>query len=364
MENALLKSSHATALPATAGGAPDWIQILPAGSFTGRDGRGPHRCDPERVIARTRTYTGPVDIPVDYDHQLEHAAKNGRSAPASGWITALEARKDGVWGKVEWTEKGRASVESREYRYVSPVYFHTREGTVQAVESVALTNMPNLTGLKALASREPGPYPFTGEETMPFLKTMASVLGVTDAEPAEAAVETAARALVLETQGLRAAMSALAQTVGAADGAPANVIKAAQSVASRAEHPDLAKYVPVDTFHAVNTELAAMKAAQSAVLVEDAMKSGKVTPAMESWAKTLASRDPEAFKTFLETAPDLRPGGGKDVSAAKSTPPEDGKGALSASAKAICSVMGISEEEYRKTAPPVRARVDDNGDAE
>ncbi len=158
MNSHVLKSSHAVALPAPASGtAPDWIQVFPSGAFSGRDGRGPYTCDPAAVVARTREHNGPVDIPVDYDHQLEHTAMNGRPAIAAGWITELEARADGVWGRVEWTDKGKAHVAAREYRYVSPVYYYQQDtGDIQAIESVALTNVPNLTGLKALAAREPG----------------------------------------------------------------------------------------------------------------------------------------------------------------------------------------------------------------
>ena len=141
------------------------------------------------MVARTREHNGPVDIPVDYDHQLEHTAMNGRPAIAAGWITELEARADGVWGRVEWTDKGKAHVAAREYRYVSPVYYYEQgTGEILAIESVALTNVPNLTGIKALASKDSGLNLPTGDITMSFLKTMASVLGVTDAEPTEPVV--------------------------------------------------------------------------------------------------------------------------------------------------------------------------------
>ena len=184
MNSPLLKSIFSVTLPASqAGDAPGWMQLFPSGTFSGRDGRGPYTCDPVSVVAQTRAHNGPLDIPVDYDHQLEFSAVNGQPAPAAGWITALEARDDGVWGHVEWTEKGRAHVAAREYRYVSPVYYHDPSGVIQSIESVALTNVPNLTGLKALASREPsGQQSFTGESPMSFLKTIASVLGVTDAD--------------------------------------------------------------------------------------------------------------------------------------------------------------------------------------
>ena len=87
--NNVFKSSHATALPTTQGGSvPDWMQHFPTGTFSGRDGRGPYVCEPEAVIARTRQHNGSLDIPVDYDHQIEFSAANGQPAPAAGWIPA------------------------------------------------------------------------------------------------------------------------------------------------------------------------------------------------------------------------------------------------------------------------------------
>ncbi len=356
----LLKTFHSTALPAGGGAAPEWIQVFPAGTFSGRDGRGPYVCEPEAVIARTRQHNGSLDIPVDYDHQIEFSAANGQPAPAAGWITELEARADGVWGRVEWTEKGRAHVAAREYRYVSPVYYYDEpSGVIQSIESVALTNVPNLT-MKALASRGAA-HLFTGESSMSFLKTLAFVLGVTGAEPTEAAVEAAARSLVQDAHGMKAAMSLMAQTVRADDGTPAGLVKAVQSVAARAERPDVSRYVPVETFNAVNAELGQMKAAQSVALVEQGKADGKISPAMEPWAKESAARDPEAFKSFLAAAPDLRPGAGKAAQSVKATPPGEG-GGLDGPAKALCRAMGVSEEAYKKAMQSMKGGDDDGSD--
>ena len=362
MNSHVLKSSHATALPApTSGTVPDWVQVFPSGTFSGRDGRGPYTCDPDAVVARTREHNGAVDIPVDYDHQLEHATQNGQPAIAAGWITDLAARDDGVWGRVEWTEKGKAHVAGKEYRYVSPVYYYQRDtGEILAIESVALTNVPNLTGLKALASREAGLNTPTGAILMPFLKTLASVLGVTDAEPTEAAVEAAARRAVSEAGTLKAAMSVMAEAAKADDRTPDGIAKAVQSVAARAEHPDVNRFVPVETFTAVNTELARMKAAQSVALVEQGKADGKISPGLEGWAKGAAASDPDAFRKFLAAAPDLRPG--KTAQAATATPPSGAKSGLDDTAKALCRAMGIPEEDYQKAAQAVKGGDNDGSD--
>ena len=362
MNSHVLKSSHAVALPApSSGNAPDWIQVFPSGAFSGRDGRGPYTCDPAAVVARTREHNGPIDIPVDYDHQLEHATQNGQPAIAAGWITELAARQDGVWGRVDWTDKGKAHVAAREYRYVSPVYYYERgTGEILAIESVALTNVPNLTGLKALASRESGPNPSTGDTTMSFLKTMASVLGVTAAEPTEAAVEAAARRVMSDVGTMKTAMSVMAEAAKSDDKTPGGVAKAVQAVAARAEHPDVSKYVPVETFNVVNAELSQMKAAQSLALVEQGKKEGKISPALEGWAKEAAASDPEAFKKFLAVAPDLRPG--KAAQTTSATPPDDAKKAkFDDTAKALCRALGVSEDDYEKATQAVKGG-DDGAD--
>lgn len=66
----------------------------------------------------------------------------------------------------------------------------------------------------------------------------------------------------------------------------------------------------------VSQELAALKAGQAKAsaerLVKAAQDAGKLTPAMTAWGTSYATENPEGFKAWMETAPDLRPGGGKD----------------------------------------------------
>lgn len=346
---------------ATSGGisAPDEIQLLPAGEFSGRDGRGPWRCDPAAVVSRTREGLGGLDIPVDYDHQIEFSQANGRPAPAAGWITGLEARPDGVWGRVEWTDGGRERIEAREYRYISPVYYYSETGDVIAVESAALTNIPNLSGLKALSAKEPGQNLSHGEDSMSFLKTMASALGMSEAEPTEALVESAARAMTGELADLKAAMSAVNRAAGGGEEGSAGLLKAVQSLAAKAEHPDPARFVPIGVFNETHAELGRLKAAQSAALVERGKTEGRISPAMEEWAKAYASADPAGFEKFLGTAPDLRPG----KAAASATPPgkpDAGKGGVPDTAKALCRAIGVSEESYLKTRAAKTTEKDDD----
>ena len=113
-----------------AASAPEWIELLPAGVFYGRDGRGPFRLDdPGAVIASTTAMQMAAGIPIDYDHATDFGAPAGRPAPAAGWIRELEVRGGAVWGRVEWTARAASSIVAREYRYVSPVFqFDPKDG--------------------------------------------------------------------------------------------------------------------------------------------------------------------------------------------------------------------------------------------
>lgn len=55
----LLTSTHAMVI---AGSAPDWVQLLPLGKFSGRDGRGPYRiadlAAAQKIVAATLERAG------------------------------------------------------------------------------------------------------------------------------------------------------------------------------------------------------------------------------------------------------------------------------------------------------------------
>jgi phage I-like protein len=102
---------------------PQWVMLIPAGEFSGRDGRGPFRLDnAARVVAATAALGLTAGVPIDYDHATDFAAPKGRPAPAAGWIRELEERDGALWGRVEWTPHGVKAITSREYRYISPVF--------------------------------------------------------------------------------------------------------------------------------------------------------------------------------------------------------------------------------------------------
>ena len=137
---------------------PEWVHLLPAaqGQIRTHDGRGPYRVvDPAAIIAASLT-SDPRDgagLIIDENHASDIAAPQGQPSPARGRITGMEARPDGIWGRVDWNPSGRALMEDRAYRGISPVItYDPKTGTVQSILRAGLVNYPNLRGLTALNS--------------------------------------------------------------------------------------------------------------------------------------------------------------------------------------------------------------------
>lgn len=128
-----------------AGTAPEWIELIPAGfDVQGRDGRAWINPDPQGVVTATAADAHP--LPLDWEHATENRAPQGLDAPAAGWIEETAVRDGGaIWGRVDWTLRGRTMVEAREYRFISPVFAYDKvTGVIRRLVSAALTNTPNL----------------------------------------------------------------------------------------------------------------------------------------------------------------------------------------------------------------------------
>lgn len=151
--------------------APEWIQILPAtqGVLETYDGRGPYRVDDiDALIATSFARSRRGRIPIDQDHAIAKAAPQGNPAPARGWITEMQARDDGLYGKVTWTKAGAEMVADGAYESVSPVLMHTTDKRVVFIREVSLVNRQNLRGMAALQS----------EENSAMLKKLIEMLGL------------------------------------------------------------------------------------------------------------------------------------------------------------------------------------------
>lgn len=133
------------------GEVPEWVHLLPTakGAAQTRDMRGPyHVTDAAAIIAAS--FADQSKLQIDENHAEDLLANKGGSSPAHGWIIALEARADGIWGKVSWNPSGHAMLTNKSYRAMSPVILHDPEKNIISIERASLVNRPNFRGLATL----------------------------------------------------------------------------------------------------------------------------------------------------------------------------------------------------------------------
>lgn len=291
---------------------PEWLPMIPAGAFTGRDGRSWVNADPSAVVNASFRYP---KLPFDAEHSTELLGPKGEEAPAYAWVDALRVNENGsIDGHIEWTPDGEALVRGKKYRYYSPAFFNTADAQVTRLSSVGLTNKPNLF-LPALNS----------ESTMTVPLQIATALGLA----AAASVDDAVAAI--------------------------QTIKSSEKVAlNRAEHPDLTKFIPVETHQlALNRaetaegRLKALDEQAAKDLVEGAITGGKVAPANREMYLALCRSEEgrKQFSDYMKTAPVL-------VNSDPTRPKEvETQGELTPTELAMCRSMGLTQEEYLAAKP-------------
>jgi phage I-like protein len=324
---------------------PQWVMLIPGGEFSGRDGRGPFRlADPAHVIAATEALGLTAGIPIDYDHATDFAAPKGRPAPAAGWIRELAERDGALWGRVEWTPHGAKAISSREYRYISPVFQYSPDGTVTRLLRAGLTNNPNLylTAISARAAAVAAPRTEGSKVMDTLLQQLCEMLGLDDDSSPEEAL-AAVRAL---SEGARDRNGEpAAQDDAEGDDCADGGTDAMQAGA------DPARYVAVAQFQRVLGELNQLRAERAgeraARAVDDAIKAGKLIPAQRQWAIAYCQADFEGFAAFAARQPAAFGAGFDSASVALAVPPAAGApAALTATETAICAQLGLSAEDY------------------
>ena len=298
--------------------APTQILLVPAGEVRARphDGRAPWvNRDAGAVVEATRALKAPIAI--DYEHQSQRSARNGKPAPAAGWINRTFVRDGAVWGEVEWTEKARAHIEAREYRFISPVFRHTPDTReVTRIEGAALVNDPALY-MSAIAAAGHGADdnthdtgdddkedPMTGGKTT-LEQALASALGL----KADAGEEAIVKAVTAAAKG-STALGPIAKALGLDETAEVGAIEAAaaeKTASAGANTPDPKDWVPRPEFDRVAKRLDAVETARAEeaaqTAVDAACAAGKVAPAQGDWALAYARKDPDGFAAYVEAAP-------------------------------------------------------------
>ncbi|QBF31501.1 phage protease [Thalassococcus sp. S3] len=322
-------------------GAPDWVHLLPSGAggrIDTNDRRGPYMLADQAALI-TRSLPEGEKLPIDENHATDKGAKTGAPAPAVGWIVALQSRADGIWGKVEWTKRGRELVQDRAYRAISPVITHDEEKTLHRLLRASLVNTPNLRGLVALHAEEP---------EMSFTQKLAKTLGLKDDATEEAILSAVGK--IGGNVATQSQLDEIGTVLGVeAGGDTAALVTAAQSMAATADGD-------ADTIKALQSSIKDMgatlktlteggkrKAAES--FIDDAMKEGRagLNQTVRDKYIALHMENPERTEDLIGAMPVL--GGALITTGA----PKDGKTvALNAEQLQVAAMLGQSPEDYAK----------------
>lgn len=318
---------------------PEWVHLVPAGEFRGIDGRGPYRlADAQAVVSTSLNATG-GRLPIDENHAIDLRAPKGEPSPARGWVVALEARADGVWGKVEWTETGRSLVGKKEYRGISPALAIDDKGGVDvlAVLRASLTNTPNLRQLTTLHS----------ESTMDFAAQMRQTLGLgADVPEADVLAAVAAQKTAIDTHA--AQVASIRKAAGVADTLAVDALvvelQARQTGSAKTEGELRTMVVSLQTqLDTLKGDTAREKATR---YVDDAIKAGKPIVALREHYIARHMTDAAAVEKEIGAFVSLHsgrvvtpPAGGKEGGAAGLTPDQI----------QLCSQLGITPEDFAKS---------------
>ena len=305
------------------GTIPEWVPLIPVGDVIGRDGRK-WQNNAEQVIAHTVATNR--EQPLDYEHSTELKAPKGEEAPAAGWFKEYRINNGHIEARLELNPRGLASVQNREYRYLSPVFQYDATGNIYDIRSAGLTNTPNL--LLPALNRELNQNhqeqsAMTYEELMALLRTALNMEATADHNSVIATIKQ-------KETDLQTARNAEAQ-------------------------PDLSKFVPVETHEvvlqrAMNAEqkltdnLQTALNAQIDAAIEDAVAQGKIAPANKDFYRTACNSEGglDKFREFAKSAP---------VVAAPSEldgkKPGEHKTALNAEEQKIADAFGNTAEDLK-----------------
>jgi phage I-like protein len=318
--------------------APEWVHLLPAtsGAIQTGDKRGPyHVTDADQVIALS--FSESDRLPIDENHATDLAAPKGHPSPARGWIVEMQAREDGIWGKVEWSEEGAALVSTRAYRALSPVITHDKAKKVGRILRASLVNVPNLRGLVALNHQEQ-------ETEMDFLQRMAELLGL-NAGASEEDVVTALQSRLTDKDAqtaLQSQMGEVAVALGLTSEADHEaILNAAQASGGEAIVALQAELTDVTTqLNTLQQEGARTKAE---TFVDSAIADLRVgvKPLRDKYI-AMHMKDAAGTEELINAFPKL------DGTLTTLEPPaaQDGEVSLNAQQRQVAVLLGIPEKDY------------------
>jgi hypothetical protein len=118
---------------------PEWIRLFPLGwVLINNTLIFSDKASLRSLVVDFRTRG--VDLVIDYEPQ-----GSGRDChPAAGWIKELQARDDGLYARVDWTQQAQDYLGKKKYRYFSPIVrFDPETRKPYALMRVDLTEVPD-----------------------------------------------------------------------------------------------------------------------------------------------------------------------------------------------------------------------------
>lgn len=201
--------------------ADGWYHIEPRGQHPNTTAGVVQLIDEEAVREIVATFNRDAEngtlshggeMLIDHEHFSHDSNKETR---AFGWLNRLQARADGIYGRIRWSKTGREAVDGGDYRFFSTEYDpdcceevpgegdrRARQLRPLALAGLTLTNRPNNRGAKPITNRswggaddplpdKPANSPAGGQADIPTktkhdMKNIAQKLGLSAAASEEA----------------------------------------------------------------------------------------------------------------------------------------------------------------------------------
>ena len=298
-------------------------------------------------------------IPIDSNHYLHFLAeKHGveesealrliPSGVAAMGFGTLFREGDELRIRAEWTPGAYELLKEKIFRYCSPVIRGLKEGPIR-ITSVAMENEPALNCEDVLAAGGEGED--TDPEDIgrnaielkrlqdPIERALGRLLGKTvwneivlsGENDEEGAFERTAAAIEAKAD----IITAMREGLGIADDEADETMSAAlDSVKERAGQADALR-------QALDTMICAAEEKRKAELIEQGLQEGKLTHALEDWAKT---QDCTVLASYLEHAPAVVPGRMTFAPDKRRAP----KRSLSEADEEMIRKFGFDKDEYQR----------------
>ena len=297
-------------------------------------------------------------IPIDSNHYLhilaeKHGVEESEvlrlipSGVAAMGFGTLFRKNDELRIRAEWTPGAYELLKEKIFRYCSPVIRGLKEGPIR-ITSVAMENEPalNCEDVRAAGGEEDAAPEDIGRNAIelkrlqdPIERALGRLLGKTawdeivlsGEDDAEDAVERTAVAIEAKAD----VITAMREGLGIADDEPDETMSAAlNAVKERAGQADALR-------QELDTMVCAAEGKRKAELIEQGLQEGKLTHALEEWAKT---QDCAVLASYLEHAPVLVPGRMAFAPDKRRSPKRN----LSQADEEMIRKFGFDKDEYQR----------------